>query len=510
MRPRPARVEPVRVVEESKMATIAKPASAEVATCPILINGERRESAGRTEIQINPATGQPSSMVPYCTPEEISEAIGAAQEAFSLWSAMPVLNRARILFHYHAILEKNADRIIALNTEENGKTRSESQGSFQRGLECVEFACGAPTLLMGETADHVGGDVDTISVRAPIGVCAGITPFNFPFMVPLWMFPLAIACGNTFVLKPSPAVPRSTVLAVELLYEAGLPAGVVNVVHGAKDAVDAILNDPRVKAVSFVGSSAVARYIYKTAAANGKRVQALGGAKNHSIVMPDCDMKLAVDSVLASSFGCAGERCVATSVVVAVGEAGDTFIAELKKSVDKMRVAPGDEPGADMGPVITPEARKRIVGYIESGEKEGAKLVRDGRQDACNSQDGYFLGPTIFDHVKPEMKIAREEIFGPVLSVVRANDLDQALEIVNSTEQGNASSIYTRSGAAAKKYAATVQTGMVGVNLGVPAPVAIFPFAGWKASFFGDAHALGKDGVRFYTETKVITARWPE
>lgn len=492
------------------MATIAKPASADVAACPILINGERRESTGRAQVQINPATGQPTSMVPECTAEEISEAIGAAQEAFSLWSAMPVLNRARILFHYHNILEKNADRIISLVTEENGKTRSEAQGSFQRGLECVEFACGAPTLLMGETVERVGGDVDTISVRAPLGVCAGITPFNFPFMVPLWMFPVSIVCGNTFILKPSPIVPRCSVLAIELLYEAGLPAGVVNVVHGGKDAVDAILNDSRVKAVSFVGSSPVARYIYKTAAANGKRVQALGGAKNHSIVMPDCDMKLAVDSVLASSFGCAGERCVATSVVVAVGEAGNKFVEELKSAVDKMRVAPGDEPGCDMGPVISPEARKRIVGYIEAGEKEGAKIVRDGRKDACNSQEGYFLGPTIFDHVKPEMKIAREEIFGPVLSVVRANDLDHALQIVNSAEQGNASSIYTKSGAAAKKYAATVQTGMVGVNLGVPAPVAIFPFAGWKTSFFGDLHALGKDGVRFYTESKVITARWPE
>jgi malonate-semialdehyde dehydrogenase (acetylating)/methylmalonate-semialdehyde dehydrogenase len=492
------------------MATIAKPTSADVAACPILINGERRESAGRTATQLNPATGQPTSLVPECTAEEISAAIGAAQEAFSLWSAIPVLNRARILFHYHNVLEKHADRIISLVSEENGKTRSEAQGSFQRGLECVEFACGAPTLLMGETVERVGGDVDTMSVRAPLGVCAGITPFNFPFMVPLWMFPLAIVCGNAFVLKPSPAVPRSAVLGVELLYEAGLPSGVVNVVHGGKESVDAILNDPRVKAVSFVGSSPVARHIYKTAAANGKRVQALGGAKNHSIVMPDCDMKLAVDSVLSSSFGCAGERCVATSVVVAVGEAGNKFVEELKKAVDNLRVAPGDEPGCDMGPVITPEARKRIVGYIESGEKEGAKLVRDGRNDGCNSQDGFFLGPTIFDHVKPGMKIAREEIFGPVLSIVRAKDLDQALEIVNGAEQGNASSIYTKSGAAAKKYAAAVQTGMVGVNLGVPAPVAIFPFAGWKGSFFGDAHALGKDGVRFYTESKVITARWPE
>ena len=492
------------------MATIATPASAEVTACPLIINGKPRISTGKPLVQTNPATGQPTATVPESTAEEISEAIGAAAAAFPSWSATPVLNRARILFHYHALLEKNADRIISMVTEENGKTRAESQGSFLRGLECVEFACGAPSLLMGETVERVGADVDTSSFRAPLGVCAGITPFNFPFMVPLWMFPVAIACGNTFVLKPSPLVPRCSVLAAELLYEAGLPAGVLNVVHGGKGAVDALLSDARVKAVSFVGSSAVAKYIYQTASANGKRVQALGGAKNHSIVMPDCDMKSTVEAVMSSSFGCAGERCVATSVVVAVGEAGDKLVSELKSFADKMTVAPGDQKGCDMGPVITPEARQRIVGYIEAGEKDGATLVRDGRQDASCGNDGYFLGPTIFDNVKPHMKIAREEIFGPVLSIIRARNVDEALQIVNNSEHGNASSIYTRNGATAKKFVAGVQTGMVGVNLGVPAPVAIFPFAGWKNSFFGDLHALGKDGVRFYTEVKVVTARWPE
>jgi malonate-semialdehyde dehydrogenase (acetylating)/methylmalonate-semialdehyde dehydrogenase len=412
------------------------------------------------------------------------------------------------MFKYRQLLEQHADELIRLCTEENGKTLEESKGSYQRGIECVEFAAGVPTLLMGETVQRVSPGVDSASVRQPIGVCVGITPFNFPLMVPLWMFPLAIACGNTFVLKPSDRVPRSAVRAAELLMEAGLPAGVMNVVHGAKDAVDALLGDPRVKAVSFVGSSPVAKYIYENAAKNGKRVQCLAGAKNHSVVMPDCDMKTTVESIMSSSFGCAGERCVATSVVVAVAEVADPLIAELKKAGDATRIGPGDQPGCGMGPVITPEARERIVSYIELGQKEGAKLVRDGRKDTCDA-GGYYLGTTIFDNVKPNMRIACEEIFGPVLSVIRARDLSHALEIVNGSEHGNASSIYTKSGAAARQFSENAQTGMVGVNLGVPAPVAMFPFSGWKNSFFGDAHALGKDGVRFYTETKVVTSRWP-
>ncbi len=482
--------------------------SADVKKCPMIIGGKHQISQGKTTIQTNPATGEPTSLIPQCTPEEISAAVEAAYKAFPSWSATPVLQRARILFRYRQLVEAHAEELIALVTEENGKTREEAKGSYQRGIECIEFACGAPSLMMGESVERVGADVDTVSVREPIGVCVGITPFNFPLMVPLWMFPLAIACGNTFVLKPSPGVPRSSVRVAELLYEAGLPAGVMNVVHGGKEAVDALLNDPRVRAVSFVGSSPVAKYIYKTAAANGKRVQALGGAKNHSIVMPDCDMKPTVDSIMSSSFGCAGERCVATSVVVAVGDVADRLVAELKNAADNLKIGAGDQPACTMGPVITPEARDRIVGYIKIGEEEGAKLVRDGRQDTVCKSDGYFLGTTIFDNVKPNMRIAREEIFGPVLSVIRARDLDEALAVVNGSEHGNASSIYTRSGSAARQFAASVQTGMVGVNLGVPAPVAIFPFSGWKGSFFGDAHALGKDGVRFYTETKVITSRW--
>lgn len=484
--------------------------SADLKLCPVLIDGKPQPARGETHVQVNPATGQPSALIPYCTPDEISQAIASAERAFPAWSATPVLQRARIMFRYRRLLEDHANELAALVTEEHGKTLAEAHASLGRGLECVEFAAGVPTLMMGESLPRVGNDVDTISMREPLGVCVGITPFNFPLMVPLWMFPMAIACGNTFVLKPSEKVPRSAVRVAELLYEAGLPEGVLNVVHGDKVAVDALLTDPRVKAVSFVGSSPVAKYIYSTAAAHGKRVQAMGGAKNHSVVMPDCNLKAAVEAVMSSSFGCAGERCVATSVVVAVGEIGDKLIAELRKAADNMLVGAGDASRCEMGPLVTSDHRDRVLKYIDIGEHEGAKLARDGRNDSATKEDGYFVGPTIFDDVKPGMRIAKEEIFGPVLSIIRARDLDEALQIVNSSEHGNASSIYTRSGETAKKFTAAVQTGMVGVNLGVPAPVAIFPFTGWKNSFFGDSHALGKDAVRFYTETKVITSRWPE
>lgn len=482
--------------------------ASQLKSCPIYVNGKPQISRGEVFIQHNPATGEPIAEIPLCTHEEVSAAIASAQAAFPAWSAMPVLNRCRVLFHFHQLMEKHADELIALVIEENGKVRDEARGSFQRGLECVEFACGVSSLMMGETVEHVGADVDGWSTRHPLGVCVGITPFNFPLMVPLWMFPVAIACGNTFVLKPSERVPRSAVRLLELVHEAGLPAGVMNLVHGTKDVVDQLLTDPRVKAVSFVGSSPVAKYIYTTAAANGKRVQALGGAKNHSVVMPDADMKHSVNTIMSSSFGCAGERCVATSVVVAVGEAADPLLAALKEASDDMKVGDGSERDTTMGPIINSEAKKRILSYIELGEKEGAKLARDGRRDSCCDSDGYFVGPTIFDHVNPSMRIAREEIFGPVLSVVRAKNLQEAIDIVNGSEYGNASSIFTKSGQAAREFSAKVQTGMVGINVGVPAPVAIFPFTGWKGSFFGDLHALGKDGVKFYTETRVVTCRW--
>jgi malonate-semialdehyde dehydrogenase (acetylating)/methylmalonate-semialdehyde dehydrogenase len=482
----------------------------ELKPCPLFINGQPVISTGPKDIQYNPATGEAVAEIPRCTPEEISAAVGAALNAFPSWSRTPVIQRCKVLFKYREALEANAGELIALITEENGKTLEEARGSFQRGVECIEFACGAPTLMMGDTVDRVGTGVDAWSTRHPIGVCVGITPFNFPLMVPLWMFPLSIACGNTFILKPSDKVPRSAVRLVELANEAGLPPGVLNLVHGAKDTVDCLLTDPRVKAVSFVGSSAVAKYIYQTAAANGKRVQALGGAKNHSVVLPDNELKSTVAAVMGSSFGCAGERCLATSVVVAVGEAADPLVKELVHAADHLTVGAGCDAKSGMGPVITEEARKRILNYIELGEKEGATLVRDGRKDAVASRDGFFVGPTIFDKVNPNSRIAREEIFGPLLSIIRVKDLNEAIDVVSRSEYGNAASIFTRSGSAAREFTQNVTAGMVGINVGVPAPVAFFPFAGWKNSFFGDLHALGKDGVNFYTESKVVTCRWPD
>ncbi|HKE31823.1 MAG TPA: CoA-acylating methylmalonate-semialdehyde dehydrogenase [Candidatus Angelobacter sp.] len=482
----------------------------ELKSCPLYIDGKPVISRGQKDIQYNPATGEAVAEIPRTTAEEISAAVESARKAFEHWSKTPVLQRCRVLFKYRQVLEANAQELISLITEENGKTLEESRGSFQRGIECIEFACGAPSLMMGDTVEQVGTGVDGWSVRTPIGVCVGTTPFNFPFMVPLWMFPMAIACGNTFVLKPSDKVPRTAVRLVELAYEAGLPAGVLNLVHGAKETVDRLLTDPRVKAVSFVGSSAVARYIYQTAANNGKRVQALGGAKNHSVVLPDAEMKSTVAAVMGSSFGCAGERCLATSVVVAVGEAGDPLVKELVKAADNLSVGAGCEAKTGMGPVITEEAKKRILGYIDLAEKEGAVLARDGRSDAVTRGNGYFVGPTILDKVDPNSRVAKEEIFGPVLSVIRVKDIKEALEVIRNSEYGNAASVFTRSGGAAREFTQNVSAGMVGINVGVPAPVAFFPFAGWKNSFFGDLHALGKDAVHFYTEQRVVTCRWPD
>src|SRR5215813_9842495 len=424
----------------------------ELKSCPLYIDGKPVISRGQKDIQYNPATGEAVAEIPRTTAEEISAAVESARKAFEHWSKTPVLQRCRVLFKYRQVLEANAQELIALITEENGKTLEEARGSFQRGIECVEFACGAPTLMMGDTVDQVGSGVDGWSTRNPIGVCVGITPFNFPFMVPLWMFPMAIACGNTFVLKPSDKVPRTAARMVELAHEAGLPAGVLNLVHGAKDTVDQLLTDPRVRAVSFVGSSVVARYIYQTAANNGKRVQALGGAKNHSVVLPDADIKSTVAAVMGSSFGCAGERCLATSVVIAVGEAGDPLVNELVRAADRLTVGNGCEADTGMGPVITDEARKRILGYIELGEKEGAVLARDGRKDPVCKGNGYFVGPTILDKVNPESRVAREEIFGPVLTVIRVKSLQEAIDVVSKSEYGNAASVFTRSGGAARQF----------------------------------------------------------
>lgn len=484
--------------------------AADLKPCPLYIHGKPVNSSGPKDVQYNPATGEAMAEIPRSTPEEISAAVESARKAFPGWSRTPVLQRCRVLFKYRQVLEDNAAELIAMITEENGKTIDEARGSFQRGIECIEFACGVPSLMMGDTVDHVGTGVDGWSTRTPVGVCAGITPFNFPFMVPLWMFPMAIACGNTFVLKPSDKVPRTALRLVELASEAGLPPGVLNLVHGAKNAVDCLLSDSRVKAVSFVGSSGVARYIYQTAAHNGKRVQALGGAKNHSVVLPDAEMKSTVAAVMGSSFGCAGERCLATSVVVAVGEAGDPLVKELIRAADNLKVGPGCDAKTGMGPVITEEAKKRILGYIELAEKEGAVLARDGRKDPVARGSGYFVGPTILDRVNPSSRVAKEEIFGPVLSVIRVKDLHEALEMIGDSEYGNAASVFTRSGGAAREFSQNVGAGMVGINVGVPAPVAFFPFTGWKNSFFGDLHILGKDSVQFYTEQRVVTCRWPD
>jgi len=478
--------------------------------CPICIGGEWRASAGRRETLLNPATAEPITTVPYCTPEEVRAAVDSAHTAFQTWRQVPVVDRSHIFFRYRELLLKHTEEIARLTTLEHGKTLEESRASLGRGIEAVEFATSVPTLLMGDTVGDISRGVDTVTVRQPIGVCVGIPPFNFPSMVPMWMYPLAIACGNTFVLKPSERVPRTAIRCIELLYEAGLPNGVCNVVHGTKEVVDALLADPRVKAVSFVGSSPVARHIYETAGRNGKRVQAMGGAKNHLVVMPGCDLTAAVKAIMGAAYGCTGQRCLATSVVVAVGSVADPLIEELKKAASQVTLGSGDNSKTGMGPVINAAAKERIERYIAEGEKEGARLVADGRKARPHDgTPGYYVGPTIFDQVRPEMRIAREEIFGPVLSVIRAKDLEDAVDVVNRSEFGNATSIFTGSGAEGREFAARATTGMVGVNVGVPAPSAFFPFAGWKGSFFGDLHALGRDAVQFYTETKVVTSRWP-
>jgi len=482
----------------------------EVYDCPICIGGEWRPSSGRRETLVNPATREPITTVPYCTREEVGAAVDSAQAAFESWRQVPVVERAHVFFRYRELLLKHTEEIARLMTLEHGKTLDESRASLGRGIETVEFATSVPTLLMGDTTADISRGVDTVTVRQPIGACVGIPPFNFPAMVPMWMYPLAIACGNSFVLKPSERVPRTAIRLIELLYEAGLPRGVCNIVHGTKDVVDALLEDPRVKAVSFVGSSPVARSIYETAGRRGKRVQAMGGAKNHLVVMPGCDLSAAVKAIVGAAYGCTGQRCLATSVVVAVGSVADALIDELKKAASHIAVGSGDNPKTGIGPVVNAAAQERIERYIDEGEKEGARLVADGRKArAHDGTQGYYVGATIFDHVRPEMRIAREEIFGPVLSVMRAKDLDEAVGVINGSEFGNATSIFTGSGAEGREFAARVQSGMVGVNVGVPAPSAFFPFAGWKGSFYGDLHALGRDAVQFYTETKVVTSRWP-
>ncbi|MFH1601195.1 MAG: CoA-acylating methylmalonate-semialdehyde dehydrogenase [Pseudomonadota bacterium] len=476
------------------------------------INGQLVPGDGaRLGDVFDPATGQVQARVALASADEVSAAVAAAQAAFPAWAATPPLARARVLFRYKALLEEHAGELAAAITAEHGKVLADARGEVTRGIEVVEFACGAPQLLKGEHSMDVGRDVDSWSQYAPLGVVAGITPFNFPCMVPMWMFPVALACGNSFVLKPSERDPTAPMILARLLKEAGLPDGVFNVVHGDKTAVDALLDDPRVQAVSFVGSTPIAEYIYSRGSANGKRVQALGGAKNHMVLLPDADLDQAAAALLGAAYGSAGERCMAISVAVCVGDAtADALISRLKPMVEGLRVGPGHQGEPDMGPLVTAAHRDKVRGYVDAGVAEGARLVVDGRGlKVEGAPDGFFLGGCLFDHVTPAMRIYREEIFGPVLCVLRVPDFEAALALVNEHEYGNGTAVFTRDGDAARQFAHRVQAGMVGINVPIPVPMAFHSFGGWKRSLFGPLHMHGPDGVRFYTRLKTITARWP-
>jgi malonate-semialdehyde dehydrogenase (acetylating)/methylmalonate-semialdehyde dehydrogenase len=471
-------------------------------------NGNWEDAPGRGLHPItNPATGEVIAQVPYANADDVDRTARAAHAAFLKWREVPVVERVQVFYRYKDLLEKHAGEIARILSTENGKTLDDATGSVRRAIQMVEVACGMPSLMMGHSLENVSKGIDCQTIRQPLGVCAGITPFNFPAMVPMWMYPFAIACGNTFILKPSEKVPLTPTRAAELLHDAGLPAGVYNLLHGSREAVDALLAHPLVRAISFVGSSPVAKYVYQTAAAHGKRVQALGGAKNHLVAMPDANVDKSVEAIMSSAFGAAGERCLAGSVLVAVGEARPLLDALLQKVRD-LRIGDGAAPGTEMGPLVTAEHRARVLGYIEKGVAEGAQLLVDGRERMHGDDAGYFLGPTVFDGVAPDMTIAREEIFGPVLSVIRVKDLDEAIALVNSSAFGNTTSIFTSDGKSAREYASRIEVGMVGVNVGVAAPMAFFPFSGWKNSFYGDLHAHGRDAVAFYTEQKVIMSRW--
>ena len=467
-------------------------------------------AGGRTSEVFNPATGAVSGRVALASEGDVAAAVASAKAAFPGWAATSPLRRARILFKFKELIERHHDELAALITAEHGKVFTDARGEVIRGLEVVEYACGIPELLKGEYTEQIATGVDGWTVRQPLGVCAGITPFNFPVMVPLWMLPMAIACGNTFILKPSERDPSPSLLLARLLKEAGLPDGVFNVVQGDKAAVDALLHHPDVDAVSFVGSTPIARYIYSTGAARGKRVQALGGAKNHMVVMPDADLGQTVDALMGAAYGSAGERCMAISVAVAVGDVADRLVAALEPRVRALKVTEGMDLAAEMGPVVTAAHRDKIVGYIEDGVKAGAALRVDGRGFSVPGfEGGFFLGGTLFDHVTPDMRIYREEIFGPVLCVVRVPDFASALRLVNDHEFGNGTAIFTRDGGTAREYVSRVKVGMVGVNVPIPVPMAFHSFGGWKHSLFGDHHAHGPEGVRFYTRQKAVTQRWP-
>ncbi|MCE7765507.1 MULTISPECIES: CoA-acylating methylmalonate-semialdehyde dehydrogenase [Pseudomonas] len=477
-----------------------------------LIHGELVSKGERTADVFNPSTGQAVRKVELASRATVQEAIDSAKAAFPAWRNTPPAKRAQVMFRFKQLLEQNEAKISQMISEEHGKTVEDAAGELKRGIENVEFACAAPEVLKGEYSRNVGPNIDAWSDFQPLGVVAGITPFNFPAMVPLWMYPLAIACGNAFILKPSERDPSSTLYIAQLLLEAGLPKGILNVVHGDKEAVDALIEAPEVKALSFVGSTPIAEYIYAEGTKRGKRVQALGGAKNHAVLMPDADLDNAVSALMGAAYGSCGERCMAISVAVCVGDqVADALIAKLEPQIKALKIGAGTSCGLDMGPLVTAAARDKVVGYIDDGVAAGAKLVVDGRGfRVAGNEDGYFVGGTLFDKVTPEMRIYKEEIFGPVLCVVRVNSLEQAMQLINDHEYGNGTCIFTRDGEAARLFCDEIEVGMVGVNVPLPVPVAYHSFGGWKRSLFGDLHAYGPDGVRFYTRRKAITQRWPQ
>lgn len=481
--------------------------------CPNFIGGEWQTPTGATTPVFNPSTGDVIAECPAGGLAEVNAAVEAAQAAFAAWRETPPVERARVFFRYRQLIEANFDQLCATVSREHGKTLAEARGSIYRGLENVEYACGVPTLLFGDTLENLARKVDCETYLQPLGVCAGITPFNFPAMVPLWMFPLAIACGNTFVLKPSEKVPLSAILLGQLLEQAGLPKGVFNIVHGGRPCVDALLTHPTVKAVSFVGSTPIAKYIYETGTKHGKRVQANCGAKNYIVIMPDADIPKTVEALSTAAFGCAGERCMAGSTALTVGKAAERLLPDLVAAARAIKVGRTDQPAPaaqpDMGPVITGQHRDRVLSLVASGEKEGAKVIADGRGvKVPEAPRGFYIGATIVDGIEANMTLAREEVFGPVLNVMRMADLDHAIAQANASSFGNGAAIFTNSGGAAREFKHRVKAGMVGINVGVPATMAMFPFTGWDESFFGDLHIQGKEAVQFYTQQKVVTSRW--
>jgi len=483
-----------------------------IPTCQLHIGGEwvAAGDGGVLSPVYNPSVGELIAQVPLCGADVVDAAVGAANRAFVGWSETPPVERARVLFRYKISLEEHFEEMARLVTREHGKTLAEARGDVRRGIECVEYACGAPSLLMGESLENVARGIDCDAIRQPVGVCVGITPFNFPAMVPLWMWPLAVACGNTFILKPSEKVPLTATRMVELAAGAGLPPGVLNLIHGGRECVDALLKHPGVAAISFVGSTPIAKYISEVATAHGKRVQAAGGAKNFILIMPDAEVDQTAQALVEAAFGCAGERCMAGSTAVAIGAAGERFLPSLVERVRAIRVGPTDrDPDAQMGPVITREHEERVCSLIGQAEGEGAKALSDGRGlRPADAPGGFYVGPTVLDHVLPGMTTMREEVFGPVLNVVRMGDLDSAIGLANASAFGNGAAIFTRSGKAAREFRHRIKAGMVGINVGVPAPMAFFPFSGWDASFFGDLHLQGREGVQFFTKLKVTTSRW--